>query len=123
MSTTSLEQAAPAVVYDDALRFTIPSRSKAHETHMVDLGAYDCNGQCDCIHFATKMEPLLRRQITAAQAIEQGLLKTKRCTTQHPEDVLRCYHIVDARRQFATLACRAITTASKLTKANVDPSF
>jgi len=120
MSITRLDQPAPANLYDNALRFTIPSRSIGHETHMVDLDAYDMNGMCDCMHFAARLQPHLARNITPEQAIAQGLVKLKK--NQRPEDALRCFHIIEAYHQFGQIAARAISNAKKITiEANRPP--
>lgn len=109
MASQQLEPPDPAINYDEIFRFTIPSRSRAHETHVVDLDCYHLNGMCSCEHFQFNLQPLLARGVTAAQAIEQGLKKPKK--DQHPDDVLRCNHIVDAWRQFSITAARAISNA------------
>jgi hypothetical protein len=113
MSTTQLDQPDPANVYDCALRLTVASSSRPHETHLVDLDCYSMNGRCDCEHFTCRLEPLLARQITPEQAVAQGLVKLKK--DQRTEDVLRCKHIVEAYRQFACVAARALSHAKKNT--------
>lgn len=112
MSTQELDAPDPAVIYDCAMRFTIASRSRPNATHMVDLDCYSLNGMCSCEHFAFNLQPLLAKGINAEQALATGAIKLKK--NQHPDDALRCNHIVDAYRQFAVVAARAISTAKKL---------
>jgi hypothetical protein len=114
MSTQNLDQPTPASVYDCALRFTMPSATMPHETHMVDLDCYSLNGQCTCESF-WKFEKLLQLQYTPERALAEGLvsLKVKGRPDKHPSDALRCKHIIDAYRQFSTLAARAISNAKK----------
>ncbi len=116
MSSTQLEHPDPATVYDCVMRFTIPSRSRANETHMVDLDSYHCNGECSCEVFNFDHRPHLARGITPAEALAQGLvtLKRKNKPDKHPDDALRCDHIVDAYRQFAVIAARSISNANKI---------
>jgi hypothetical protein len=112
VSTQALDHEDPAVIYDCAMRFTIPSRSRANETHIVDLDCYSLNGKCSCEHFQFNLEPLLARQATPEDAISSGAIKLRK--NQHPDDALRCNHIVDAYRQFSVVAARAISTAKRL---------
>ncbi len=113
MSTTDIDRPTPASVYDCALRFTIASRSRPHETHLVDLDAYWMNGMCDCPDFQCRFEKILAQGITPSQAIAQGLVKRR--ASQHVDDVLRCHHIVEAYRQFSIIAATAISNAKKIT--------
>lgn len=112
MSTQQLDTPDPAVIYDCAMRFTIASQSRANETHMVDLDCYSLNGMCSCEHFQFNLQPCLAKGMNATQAIETGAIKLKR--DQHPDDALRCKHIVEAYRQFAVVAARAISTAKQI---------
>ncbi len=113
MPSFQIDQPTPASVFDCALRFTMPSRSRPHEAHMVDLDAYELNGRCSCEHFQFKLEPFLASFATADSAVAAGLVKLRK--NQHPDDALRCQHIVDAYRQFSVIAARAISHAKKNT--------
>ena len=121
MSTQPIDPAPDPAVYKEALTFTVPSASKAHETHLIDLDTYGMNGKCDCMHFATRLEPLLARGITPEQAVASGAIKLK--PGQRPENALRCKHIVEAYFQFAESAARAIHHAKKANTPQDPPPF
>lgn len=110
MSTVALEPADPAVPFDTPLRFHVRSRSRAHDTYLIDLADYKGNGTCQCSDFQMRLEPLLRRGITAAQALEAKMvrLSNSKGDTKEPEDALRCWHIIHARRQFTDDAIAAL---------------
>ena len=61
MTAIPLDFANPAVRFDAVLRYHVPSRTKGHETHLVDLGDYSGNGRCSCPAFTFNFEPILRR--------------------------------------------------------------
>lgn len=108
-----LEDAAPAELYDDALRWIIPSDSDPHGSHVVELDSFNGNGECTCEDFNMRFRPLLSRRVTPEQALQAGLVKQR--TNQRAEDVLRCKHIISAQKQFA---CAAIKSLSKAKKAS-----
>lgn len=111
--TTPLDHADPASVYDCALRFTMPSRTRPGVTQLVELDSYGCNGECSCEDFSIRFRKILAQGITPAEALARGLvtLKRKKRPDKHPDDALRCDHIVDAYRQFAVMACRSLSHA------------
>ena len=121
MSVQQIDDPDPTEVYDCATRFTVPSETRPHETHMVELADYDANGSCSCEHFKIRLEPLLSRRISPQNAIAQGAVTLKK--NQHPDDALRCKHIIEAYRQIGPICVRAITNAKKLTtqKEKTDP--
>jgi len=43
----------------DSLRFLVPSRNGEAE-YLVDIGAYEGNGACNCKHFEMRLEPKLK---------------------------------------------------------------
>lgn len=122
MSTSQLDHRDPAEIYDCAMRFSVPSRSRPHITHMVDLDWYTMNGKCSCEFFCFKLEPILAQGITPEQAIEAGAVKLKK--DQRPEDALRCQHLIDGYYEFGHIAARAISNAKKQTTRQEDsPPF
>lgn len=123
MPTEQLDHPDPAKIYDLAMRFTVPSRTRPGETHLVDLDCYSLNGMCSCENFQFNLEPLLARGITPEEAVASGAIKPKK--NQHPDDALRCSHIVDAYRQFAIVAARAISKVKAIEheKNRPPPSF
>ena len=70
-----------------------------HDTYLVGLSEYNGTGICQCEDFVMRFESLLRRGITAEQALAQKLVRLRE--GQEPEDALRCWHIRHARSQFA----------------------
>jgi hypothetical protein len=112
MSTIALDGAPDARWYD-GVRYHVPSSTRPHITYLVELTDYTCNGTCQCEHFHTRLGPLLSRRITPQQAIARKLVKVKK--TDHPEDALRCQHIIAARRQFTDEVISAITRKFKRT--------
>ena len=102
MSVMALDEADPAVPFDAPLRFHVRSRTRAHDTYLVDLAEYQGNGTCQCEDFVMRLEPLLRRGITPAQAVAGKLVRltNKQGEQKDPADGLRCWHICLARRQF-----------------------
>jgi hypothetical protein len=97
--------------FDSALRYHVASRSQAHEVHLVELDSYAGNGECSCTFFRLKLEPLLRRLVTPEQALAQRLVRLK--PGQREQDALRCWHLVEARDQFATDMLTAILSHEK----------
>ncbi len=92
--------------FDNCLRYWVWSRTRRGQKYLVELSAYDFNGACSCPHFQTRLEPLLRRAVTPAQASHEKLIRLKE--GQRPSDILRCAHIIDAFMQFAEDVGRVI---------------
>jgi hypothetical protein len=108
----ALTPATPAVHWDGPLRLTVASESRAHETYLVELDSFAGNGECVCEHFTCRLRPLLELRFTAAQAIEAAQVRLR--PGQHPEDALRCKHIINARRVFCDRAISATAAAIKI---------
>lgn len=83
--------------YDSPLRYFVPSRRPNGGTYLIELDAYTGNGTCQCKDFAIRFEPLLKRGFTPQMALDSGLVELPE--HKHPEDALRCEHIVTARRR------------------------
>lgn len=92
-------------LYDHPLRWHVASHSKRGKTYLVQLDSYDFNGECQCEDFAIRFEALLKRGITAQQAIEGGLVELR--DEGRPQDALRCKHIVDAAMEHSETLARA----------------
>lgn len=92
--------------FDHCLRYWVWSRTRPGVKYLVQLDSYNFNGICQCEAFQFNLAALLRRGITPAAAVDQGLVKMKE--RQRPEDALRCPHIVDAFMQFAEDTARII---------------
>lgn len=73
----------PPSQFDSPLRWTVPSASKAGESHLVQLDSYGGNGGCSCPDFVCRLEPNLRRQ-----------------TPPTPSEGTRCKHIRYVRSWF-----------------------
>lgn len=69
-------------------RYHVASRSGPHP-HLVDLMAFNFNGQCDCENFLFRMRPLLERGCA-------------------PDAELRCWHLKRARAHFTETMLRAL---------------
>ena len=117
MSTMALDPPSPAVVYDHPLRYLIPSRTNPHDSYVCELDSYSGNGECACPDFLIHFAPLLSRQITTEQALAQKLVKLRE--NQRPADALRCFHLVEARSQFADDVIHAMAKKEK----HDDPPF
>ena len=78
----------------------MPSRTNPHEHYLVDLTAYNGQGQCQCKHFECRLAPLLSRLVKPETAVAEGLVHLK--PGQREEDALRCEHIMEARRTFTS---------------------
>lgn len=68
--------------FDSPLRFLVDSHSRGEIQHLVDLSAYELNGECSCEHFTHRLR----------KHLEKGA---------EPGDHLRCHHIKDARAHVA----------------------
>ena len=79
----------------DSLRFLVPSRNGRGE-YLVDIGAYEGNGSCNCKHFEIRMEPKLKLGSYSR--------------------ALRCKHILAARAFFVDAVIKHLSDEAK--KAN-----
>lgn len=68
-------------VHDNPLRIWVPSETRRGREYLVQLDAYNNNGECQCEHFYNRCGPELKR----------GAL---------PGTLLRCNHIERARDFF-----------------------
>lgn len=82
--------------HDWPLRWFVDSETEAGEPHLVDLGLYNGNGRCSCLHFSCRLEPELR----------QG---------RYPSNATRCKHIKAARGMFCDVMVRHHTQSSEHT--------
>lgn len=96
----------------DRLRYTVPSSEPGKSPYLVELDAYGGNGGCCCPDFTCRFEPILKKGISPSLALEQVLVKQR--PGRHPDDVLRCRHILHARSQF----CDDVLAAIKKEAAN-----
>lgn len=48
--------------YDHPLRFKVQSKARHDIVHVVDLGAFNGNGECSCEHFQFRLLPKLQEQ-------------------------------------------------------------
>lgn len=103
----------PAEVYDTAMRWHVPSRTKSGETYLIDISSYNGNGFCECTDFSTRFNPLLTRGITPEEALTAGLVHLRPYHFGNPKNVLRCAHVMQARGDFADAMIRALTAARK----------
>lgn len=101
-----------ATIYNDALSWKVRSRRKAKDDYVVELGAYNCNGQCFCKDFRVHFEPLLTRGYTPERALKEELVEI-RWYQVFAENALRCWHIMDARHQFTTHAIKSLQAAAQ----------
>jgi hypothetical protein len=92
--------------FDHALRWWVCSHSTPGKEYLVQLDSYGFNGECQCKDFAIRLEPLLSRGITPAEALAGELVTARE--DRRPEDALRCHHIVDAYMQFAEEVAQTI---------------
>ncbi len=101
-------------VYDSILRWTIPSREKPLETHLVDLGSYDGHGRCDCRDFEIRFEKFLQKNMTPEQVHSEGWLDFPlRDYQMGPEESCSCWHIIQARRKLAFHVSKAFSKAER----------
>ena len=107
--TTRLDDTAPAVLYDDSLRWIIPSDSDPHASYVVELHSPPGYSVCQCPHFQCRLEPLLARGMTPAEAVARGLVKPAH--KQRTEDALKCKHILDAEKRLALAVIRSLEHA------------
>lgn len=115
-----LDEHAPAEVYDDALRWLIPSRTDPNVSYVVELNEAPGYDVCNCMHFQTKLGPLLARGISPETAVAEGLVKLKK--DERVEDALKCFHIRDANYRYGVackrVMCRARRVADRAAKQN-----
>ncbi len=97
--------------WKDGIRYTVPSRSDPHETHLVELTDYSGNGSCSCTDFDTRFRPLLSRMVTTEQALEEKLVRLREY--QRPCDALRCWHIIQGRDKFTNEVLAAIAAKER----------
>lgn len=112
---TKLDRDPVAESYDNALRWKIASRSDPHVEYVVELDSYRENGESSCDDFNFNHRPILARGHTWETAIASGLRPTRKQVERGvaPEDVLRCFHVLEASRRFARQCIRAISYAEK----------
>lgn len=101
---TRIEPESPATIYDDALRWTIPSRTNPHETYLVELNNAPGYDVCQCMHFVGKLQPLLARGVSPEEAVASGVVKIKK--HERISDALKCWHIREAEYRYM-LACKS----------------
>lgn len=110
MTTTTrsrIEEPVTAEVYDDILRWKIPSRTDPHENYVVELNEAPGYDVCQCKWFVTTLGPLLKLGYTPERALAEGLVKIKKC--ERVSDALRCFHVREARDQFAAACVRVMS--------------
>lgn len=110
--TAAVDPMPVAQPYDDALRWKVSSRTDPHAEYVVELGSYNCNGECPCDDFQIRFRPLLARGLTPAQALRRGLVK-QRDYQLTEDDVLKCWHIVEGYRRFGMQCARAFAKAKR----------
>ncbi len=122
MSTQQIDRPAQPHPFDCATTFKVPSDSRPHEEHQIELADYNANGTCSCESF-WKFNALLSRGYTPERALSEGLvtLKRKGLPDKHPDDALRCKHIIEAYRQVGPICVRAISNAKKHQTDQEDP--
>ena len=76
--------------YDAPLRWVVRSSSEGHASYLVDLGANDCIGECQCAHFMFVVKPNLRKG-----------------------QIRRCRHINIARERFLNWSIKAFKEQDK----------
>jgi hypothetical protein len=113
--TTRLEDTAPAKLYDNALRWEIPSDSDPHAVYVVELHGAPGFSVYTCKHFECRLGPLLARGVSPEQALAEGLVKL--CYPgQRDEDALKCKHVLDAEKRFALAAIASLSRAQEITE-------
>jgi len=110
MSTTALDEHALAENYDDALRWKIASREDPHAEYVVELNAPPGFSCCACEDFTIRFLPLLKRCVSPRAALAAGLVK-KRKYHDTDDDVLKCWHIIQAEKSLAHATIRAFCHA------------
>lgn len=110
MSSLPIDDPAPAEPYDDALRWKIPSRSDPHVEYVVELNASPGYSICSCTDFEIYFLPLLKRGVSPVSALRAGLVK-KRDYHDTEDDVLKCWHVVQAEKSLAKATIRAFSHA------------
>ena len=110
MSAVPLDSATPGEVYDNALRWLIPSHSDPHASHVVELCAFPGYSVCDCTDFVCRFGPLLKAGVKPEDALAKGLVK-KRKYHFDESDSLKCKHIIIAERQLALATIRSFSYA------------
>lgn len=111
MTPPSRPNSPPVEQFDHPLEFLIPSRSRPGEVHKCELRAYRCNGECSCEDFNFNFRKYLARGVTAAEALEQKLVKIRK--GHDPRDCLRCDHIIEGFRIFGQQTVVAIDQAER----------
>lgn len=96
----------------DRLRYLVPSSESGRSPYLVSLDAYNNHGSCSCPDFNCRFEPILKRGLSPSLALEQGLIKQR--PGRHPDDSLRCRHILQARSQFCTDVLAAIKKETEI---------
>lgn len=82
--------------YDGNFRYLVPSRRRGPKVkYLVDLKSYKANGECQCENFRFKLEPILRRGFTPAEAVAMKLIRIK--DGKQIADALRCEHLIRRR--------------------------
>ena len=112
MSQTRIDDSEPAQPYDCALRWLIPSRSDPHVSYVVELDEPPGYSVCQCDDYAIRFGPLLAKGISPKQALQRGLVK-QRCW-QQADEVLKCWHILDAEKRLARSTIRAFRTSHQV---------
>lgn len=114
VSSSRIDEPAPAEVYDDALRWVIPSDSDPNVSYVVELNAPPGYSVCTCKWFECTLGPLLRRGVSPETAVAEGMVKLKKA--DRVEDVLKCKHIRDAEKRLALAAIKSLAKARTITR-------
>jgi hypothetical protein len=83
----------------DGIRYQVSSRTNPHDTYLCELTDYSGNGRCVCRDFQIHFEPHLSRMVGPAEALARGLVEQREYQPT-PEDVFKCWHLVQAHWQF-----------------------
>lgn len=102
---SAIDSGQAPTIYDDALRWTVCSRTDPHVTYVVDLGSFGGNGECPCDDFRFNFGAILARGISAERAVELKLV-TVREWQRVPRNALRCWHIMEGGELYER-ACSA----------------
>jgi hypothetical protein len=100
-------------VPDGILRYTCQSRKTPGKKYVVELDSYNGNGACSCRDFQFNLEKYLKKGMSGREVFEKEFITELRPFQFSPDEALMCFHICEARREFANAIIQGVMRMEK----------